>query len=96
MSQERPAFDWQNRRLMGPVFGELAPPMNEIVEKRSVVIPQAGIQHLVMRRDQDVDVIDLEQPKLADDAPDVPRVDAPSRPWAVEALRSECDPAGFA
>ena len=93
MPQQWPAFDRYDRRLMRPLFGELAPAVDQVVEKRLVVRPEPRIRHLVVRRHQDVDVVNLQEPELVDRAPEIARVLARplgrrrSKPWAASATR---------
>ena len=60
MAQERPAVDRQDGRLMRPLLRELAPPIDKVVKERPGVRTEAGERHLVVRRHENVDVVDLQ------------------------------------
>ncbi len=81
---------------MGPGLGELAPPVDEIVEARPRVGPEPREEHLVVRWREDVDVVDLQEAELPDRAAEVADVDPAVRPRAIEALRFQGDAARFA
>ncbi len=96
VAQQRVGGHRHDRCLVGPVFGELAPAIDQFVEARSVIRPDARERHLVLRRHQDVDVVDLEQSKLMDDPPQMTDVDPAMRARTVEPLRRQSHTASLA
>jgi hypothetical protein len=80
VAQKRPALHRQDRRLVAPLLRELAPAVDEIVEARAFVGTEPRKEHQVVRRNEDVDEVELKQAELADRAADVTRVD--TAPWA--------------
>ena len=89
MAEQGPGLDGNDRRLVGPMLGELAPPVDQVVEQRRLVRPESREQHLVLRGAKDVEVVDLQQSELPDHPPHVGEPDTPARPAAVEALRRQ-------
>jgi hypothetical protein len=82
---------------MPPVFEQLglAAP-GQPVEQVARVGPEAGEDRQVVRADQHVDRVDLQQPHPVDHPAQVPGVDPAGRPRLGEALGGECDPARLA
>jgi len=78
---------------MRPLLGQLAAPVGKPVEQRRVVSAEPGEKHLVVRRADDVDEVELKQPEPPDHAAQVAQIDAPAWPRPVESLRRERDPA---
>ena len=80
---------------MRPLLGEFAAAIDQVVEQPAIVRTQARKQHLVMRGDEDVDTIDLQQTETVDRAPDAADAYAITRPWPIESLRGESNAPGF-
>ena len=80
---------------MCPSFGQLAALVGEAVEQCTVVQAEPRKEHLVVRRDDDVDEIELKQAEPPDHTPEVAKVDTSTWSRPVESLRCECDPARF-
>ena len=83
---KRPAFDRYDRRLVRPLLGELAPAVDQVVEKRLLVRTEPRKRHLVVGRHQDINVVNLQEPELPDRAPEVPRADLAIGSTAIKAL----------
>src|SRR5690348_16889041 len=73
---------------MRPLLGELAAPVDHIIEDRFLVWAQPRERHLIVRARQHVDGVDLHQAKLADHAPNVARRYVARSP-PVKSLRRE-------
>ena len=93
---ERPVLDGKDGRLVRPLLGELAVFVDERIEPRAVVRPEAGEGHLIVRRKQHVHGVDLNQTDLTNHAPQVTRVHRSSGSRAIESLGSEYDAPSFA
>ncbi len=93
LGEQRPDVHRHDGGLVRPLLGELAPPVDELVEAPAVVGPQPRERHQVVRRHQDVDEVDLQQPQPAHGPPQVPHVHPPPRPRPVEPLRRQRHPA---
>ena len=96
VAQQRPGPHRDDRSLVRPVLGKLAPTIDQVVEARPVVGSQTREQYLILCRHQDGDVVDLEQSEPMDDLSQVTHVDA--SPWAgpVEPLCGQGDPTRLA
>ena len=70
--------------------------IDQLVEMRARVRTQPREGHLVVRRRQDVDEIDLQQAELPDDAAQIARAGPTLRPRAIETLRRQRHAARFA
>ena len=92
--QERPRLGGNDRRFVRPVLGKLAATVDELVQERAVVRAQAREEHLVVRRDHHVYVIELHERQAPDGARHVADRGA-SRTRPVESLRRERDGAGL-
>ena len=86
--QQRPAVHGHDGGLARPLLGELAPAVDEVVEQRAAVGPQAREQHQVVRGHHRGDEVELEQPQAVDGGAHAGRVHA-RRPRLVEALGRE-------
>ena len=80
---------------MRPLLGELAASVDEIIEAGPIVGAEARERNQIMRGHEDIDVIDLQQAKLVDNAAEVLRGDGAARAWAIETLRGQGDAASF-
>jgi hypothetical protein len=96
IAQQRPALDPHDGSLAGPLLGELAPPVDEIVEERRVVGAEPRERHQVLRRQDDVDVVDLQEAEPAERAPEKRGAHPAAWARAIEALRPERDAARLA
>jgi len=85
-------LDGEDGRLVRPLFGELAVAVDERVEPRAVVRADARERHLVVRGEQHAHRVDLQEPDLPDDAPQMRRVGHAGGSRAVEPLGGERDP----
>ena len=65
MSQEGPARHRDDRRFVCPLFRELAPAIDKLMEVGLVIRPQSRKQHLIVGWHEHVDVIDLQQRRVA-------------------------------
>ena len=95
MAQQRPRLHGHDRRLVRPLFGELAPAVDDLVQQRAVVATQTGEGHEVVRGNEDVHEIDLQQAEPPDRAAQVVRGHPAARPGMVETLRRERDAPGL-
>ena len=77
--EQRPDVHRHHGGLVGPLLGELAPPVGELVQPRAVVGAEAGERHQMVGRDEDVDEVDLQQAEAVDQPAKVADVDAARR-----------------
>ncbi len=75
---------------MRPHLRELASAIQQVVRAQLLVGTEAREEHLILRRPQDVHVVDLQQAELADRASQMACVD-PRGARAIEALGSQRD-----
>ena len=92
MAEQGPGLDRNDRRLVRPLLGELTPPVDQVVEQRLLVRPEAREQDLVLRRREHVEVVDLQQAELTDHPPQSASPTRPldrprSKPCAASAIR---------
>jgi hypothetical protein len=80
---------------MRPLFGELALPVDQIVEEGSFIRAKPGEDHLIVRGNKDIHIIDLDESELPDRAAKLIHVYPPVRPRAIKALRRQCDASCF-
>ena len=80
---------------MGPLLGELSPSEDQIVKPRPLIRTKAGKEYLVMRRHEDVGVVDLYQSELPDRAAEIARTHRTAGPGPIEALRRKRDATRF-
>jgi hypothetical protein len=80
---------------MGPLLGKFPPLIDETVEKCCLIGSQAGKKDLVMGWNQDVNIIQLHQPQLADDPAQMLEGNLTLWPWTVKPLGRQGDLPGF-
>ena len=78
---------------MAPVLEELAMALGQVLEERPRVGPEPGERRQLVRADQDVDGVDLEEADPLGQPTDRGAADGTRRPGVTEALRGEGDPA---
>ena len=84
----------QQRRLVSPVFEQLAgPPVGDRVQQRRRIGPEPAVERQVVGALQDVDRVDLQQPGPAKHPAQVPAVGRAAGPRVGEALGGQRDPA---
>lgn len=94
VAEEGPGLDGEDGGFVGPVFGEFAAAVDEVVEVGFRVGAEAGEEDVVVGGAEDVDVVDLQEAETADRAADVGEGDGGgARPG--EALGGEGDATGF-
>jgi hypothetical protein len=96
MAEQRPTVHRQDGPLVRPLFCEFAPPVDQIIEEGFFVRAEPREKDLIVRRREDVDVIDLHEAEPPYRAANVARVHFSVRPWAVKALAGESDSPRFA
>ena len=79
VTQQRPEVHWDDGRFVCPLLRELPIPVHELVEKRPVVGAESREKDLVVRRDEYVDVVELNKTEPADSPADVGGRDAAIR-----------------
>jgi hypothetical protein len=93
MAEEGPGLHREQRGLVRPLLGERPAAVGEVVEEGPVVGAEAGEEDLVVRRDQDVDEVELDEAEQADRIVDVGGGDGRRGAGPVEALGGEGDAA---
>ena len=76
---------------MRPLLGEFAPPVDQIIEEGFFVRAEPREKNLIVRRREEVDVIDLHEAETPYRAANVARVHFSVRPRTVKALAGERD-----
>ena len=76
---------------MRPLLRELAAPIRQVVEKLATIRTEPGEQYVVVRRAEDVDVVELEHRQTPERAADVGAVNPAGKTRSVEALRGQRD-----
>ena len=93
VTQQRPSLYRNDGRFMRPLFGELALSIDEFIKERHVVWTNAGEEDEVMRPDQHVHAVDLQQSDLPDGARDARGIGSARGPGTIESLRCQSDAA---
>ena len=84
--QQRPSTRGNYRCLVRPLLGEVTGPVDILVEPFAIVRPDARPHHEVMCRDQDIDIVKLQQPQKAQNATKMPDIRATRRSLAIQPL----------
>src|SRR2546427_11623855 len=92
MAEQRPTLYRQNGSLVRPLLGAFAPPVDQIIEEGFFVRAEPREENLIVRRREDVDVIDLHEAEPPYRAANVAQVYFSVRSRAVKTLRRERDP----
>ena len=92
-TKERPCVDGNDTRFVGPLLCELAATVYNFVEESRRIRTQAREERLVMRRNQYVNKIELDQSEMADNAPKVAGSNGPLGPGRVKSLCRKGDTA---
>lgn len=95
MAKEGPMFHRNDRCLVRPLFRELSPSVNDIVQKASVVRSKSREKNEIMGRDENVHIIDLDEAQPPNRSADMCRGDPPRRARAVESLSRQGYSPGF-
>ena len=93
-AQQRMEPHGHERRHVAPVLEQLSPAFGEIRERRTRIRPEPGEQRKLVRADEHVDRVDLQDVDAAERPADVAEIDPPRRRRIGESLRRESDAAG--
>ncbi len=96
VAQQRPDLHRHDRCLVRPLLGELTATVHELVKVGLRVWAQPGEENLIVGRRQHIDVVNLQQTKLADDATDLGHTNPAARPGPIKPLRRQGNATGFA
>jgi hypothetical protein len=92
-SQDGPGFHRNDTCFMGPLLGELARSIKDVVKKRQLVRAEAREERLVMRRNKHIDKVELNEPEPASYTPEIAGCNRSVRPGGSKALGGKRDTA---
>jgi hypothetical protein len=95
MTEQRPGFHRNDRRFVRPLFRELSLPVDELIKTRHVVWTEAGEEDEVMRPNQNVHTVDLEETDLPDGSCDAGYAGGARQPGTIKSLSGQGDAACF-
>ena len=93
--EQRPGVDGDNRRLMGPLLGKFTAAVNQTIKAFLLIRTETGKDHEIMRGNQDIDEVELQQTKLAHDPPNVPPINSTPGACTLKSLCGQRDTPGF-
>lgn len=95
MFEQGPGTNRNNRRLVRPLLGAMAAPVDKTIESVALIRPEPRPQHQVMCRHENVDEIELQKSKRVNDAPEVPHIGLGVRTRTIKSLSRESNSPRF-